>query len=285
MRAIAPTYYKLVFSLFALLLLSACGSEMTSIDAPETTVVGETFPVSATHQFSTSPDASSGVAGSPAGTEDPVFSLVFGVLVTPGWSGSPMANYQGTWDGTPVDLDLELLDGIPPTNLLAFLQEPGQDTPAEILQLVEISDCTTVLEALGESEGADDYDLLFYQTIDSLTLGPEPQPGDSGEFFFDLTAGNTGDEGDVVIIHGLTLGQQGVGDPEGDVFGCFWYPDAELSDIEGPFIPSAVFDTIRLFGSETMPVPVMGGVMIALLSLLLAVVGIVMGRRKSEQAG
>lgn len=282
MSTVSSTSLKVIFALSVLLLLSACGSELTGINAPEAIETGQPFPVSVTNQFFDD-DGIFGPADSPSG------ALVFGVLIPDGWTANPLANYQGTWDGVPVDLDLVLQSGIPDTNLVELLIDDG--APDELIEYASVSDCSTVLEEVAdEIEG---FQFLFFQTTDVLFEGPSPQEGDTGEFFFQLTPGNPGEEDAIAVIHGLLIGGSisndvegfGVadGDPLTDILGCSWYPDVEDSEIEGEFIPDSQDSEFILFGSASAEsVPVVGGALIAFLALLLAVAGILVGRRKSD---
>jgi hypothetical protein len=274
MRLTSSTFLKTLFVLSALLLLSACGSELTGIDAPEAVDAGQTFEVSVTHQFFED-DGSFNPADSPYG------ALVFGVIVPAGLTASPVANYQGTWDGVPQDLDLELQTGIPDTNFVEYLE--SDNAPAELIEYMRVSDCSTVLEELdADFEGAQ---VLFFQTTADLFQGPSPQIGDGGEFFFQLTADINGEGGEVAVIHGLLIGGpiSSEVEPDQDVLGCSWYVDEIASEDEGRFIPDVEFASFIQFTSESLPVPVMGGAMIAILALLLAMVGVLVGRRKLEK--
>ena len=271
MRSVSSTSLKTLFALLALVFLSACGSELTGIDAPAAVEPDQTFEVSVTQQFLE--DDGFNPAESPAG------ALVFGVFVSPGLTASPVANYQGTWDGVPQDLELVLQPGIPDTNFVEYLVT--EEAPLELIEYMSIGDCSSVLEEGGdEIEGLQ---FLFFQTTADLFEGPIPQMGDMGEFTFQLTAGVNGGEGSVVVIHGLLIG--GPIEPEGDILGCSWYPDEDAIGPGETFIPDAEFTDFIQFASDSTPVPVMGGVMIAILALLLAMVGIMVGRRRPDPRG
>ena len=285
MRPVSSASLKAIFAVSALLLLSACGSELTGINAPAAVEAGQPFQVSVTQQFL---DYEDGFGP----TDSPDGALVLGVFIPPGWSANPLANYQGTWDGVPVDLDLALQGGIPDTNFVEFLIE--DNAPPEIIEYMSISDCSTVLEEFAdEVEG---FQFLFFQTTADLYEGPNPQDGDTGAFTFQLTPSNPGEQDEIAAIHGLLIGgpisngAEDFGVVEGveatDVLGCSWYPDVEESETENSFIPDAESADFILFGSGTAEsVPVLGGAMIAILALLLAVAGIMVGRRKSDHTG
>lgn len=285
MSTVSSTSLKAIFALSASLLLSACGSELTAINAPEAVEAGQPFQVSVTNQFFDD-EGIFGPADSPDG------ALVFGVFVPLGWTANPLANYQGTWDGTPVDLDLVLQSGIPDTNFVEFLID--DNAPPELIEYLSISDCSTVLEELAdEVEG---FQFLFFQTTADLYEGPSPQDGDTGEFTFQLTPGNPSEEDFMAVIHGLLIGgpieniAEGFGDANGvsvtDVLACSWYPDIDESNTQGIFIPDNEDTQFIVFGAATAEsVPVLGGALIAILALLLAGAGILVGRRKSDHTG
>ncbi len=270
MRSVSSTSLKTLFALSALILLSACGSELTGIDAPESVEPGQTFDVSVTHRFL---EDDLNPADSPDG------AFVFGVIVTPGLTVGSVANYQGTWDGVPVDLDLELQSGIPDTNLVEYLE--SDEAPEEVIEYASISDCSTVLDEL--SEELEGNPVQFFQTTTDLSEGPSPVSGDTGEFTVQLTAGQSGGDGAVVVIHGLLIG--GPIEPEGDVLGCSWFPDGDLVEPGEPFIPDNEIAEFIQFASDSTarPVPALGGAMIAILALLLAIAGILVGRRRPGQ--
>lgn len=285
MRPVSAASLKVIFALAALLLLSACGSELTGIDAPEAVESGQPFQVSVTHQFFDD-DGIYSPSDSPDG------ALVLGVFVPPGWTANPLANYQGTWDGTPLNLDLVLQGGIPDTNFVEYLI--ANEGPAELIEYLSISDCSTVLEAFAaEVEG---FQFLFFQTTADLSNGPGPLNGDTGEFTFQLTPGNPGEQDVMAVVHGLLIGgpiasgaqEFGVADGEivTDVLACSWYPDVEESNSQGTFIPDNQNTGFIVFGEATATsVPVLGGAMVAILALLLAVAGIRVGRRKLDHTG
>ena len=286
MRSVSSTSFKAILAVLALLLLSACGSELTGINAPESVEAGQPFQVSVTQQFLDDDDGIFGPTDSPSG------ALVLGVFVPPGWSANPLANYQGTWDGVPVDLDMVLQGGIPDTNFVEFLI--ADEAPLEIIEYMSISDCSTVLEE--NADEVEGFQFLFFQTTADLYEGPTPQDGDTGEFFFQLTPGDPGEQDSIAAIHGLliggpiSIGAEDFGVVDGvevtDVLACSWYPNVEESEIEGSFIPDAESRDFILFGSvPAASVPVLSGAMIAILALLLAVAGILVGRRKSDHTG
>jgi hypothetical protein len=285
MRSVSSTSLKAIFAISALLLLSACGSELTGIDAPGAVEAGQPFEVSVGQQFFDD-DGAFGPADSPDG------ALVLGVLIPPGWSANPVANYQGTWDGTPVDLDMQLQGGIPDTNFVEFLID--DNAPPDLIEYMSISDCSTVLEE--NAEAIEGFQFLFFQTTDELDEGPRPQSGDTGEFSFQLTPGNPGEQDEIAVIHGLLIGgpignearsfDVADGDIVTDVLACSWYPDVEQSELENAFIPDAESVEFLLFGTGTSEsIPVLGGAMIAILALLLAVAGVLVGRRRSDHTG
>ncbi len=285
MSTVSSASFKVILALSALLLLSACGSELTSIDAPESVEAGQQFQVSVSNQFFDD-DGIYSPADSPEG------ALVYGVLIPAGWSANPLANYQGTWDGAPVDLELALQSGIPETNFVEYLVD--NEGPVELIEYLSLSDCSTVLEdAADEIAG---FQFLFFQTTGDLSGGPDPQDGDTGVFTFQLTPGNPGAEDAIAVVHGLLIGGPiadgaedfGVANGEivTDVLACSWYPDVAESQSQGEFIPDAETAGLVVFGSASATsVPVLGGAMIAVLALLLAGAGILVGRRKSEHTG
>lgn len=280
MRSVSSTSLKLLFVLSALLLLSGCNSELTGIDAPLAVEADQTFEVSVSQQF-----LADGGGDSP--TDDLVEytdgAFVLGVVIPSHMSAEHFANYQGTWDGVPMDFDLVLQAGIPETNLADYLENSDDPPAPETIDYLRISDCATVIEELDDEIGDDQ--LLFFQSTVDLEAGPGPQPGDGGEFSFQLTVDGTESGGSVAVIHGWLLGASispGEDLPLVDVLGCGWYPDPEASDPEDGFIPDAEFAEFRAFPSDSKPVPVLSGAMIAILALLLAMAGILVGRRKSQ---
>ncbi len=285
MSTVSSASFKVILALSALLLLSACGSELTNIDAPESVEAGQPFQVSVTNQFFDD-DGIYSPADSPEG------ALVYGIFIPTGWSADPIANYQGTWDGTPVDLELALQSGIPDTNLLQYVID--NEGPAELIEYLSLSDCSTVLDEFADEVAG--FQFLFFQTTDDLFEGPDPQDGDTGVFTFQLTPGNPGAQDVTAVIHGLLIGGPiadgaedfGVanGDEVTDVLACSWYPDVEESQSQGVFTPDAQSADFIVFGSATATsVPVLGGALIAVLALLLAGAGILVGRRKSDHTG
>jgi len=285
MRPVYVAPLKAIFALTALLLLSACGSELTGINAPEAVEGGQPFQVSVTHQFFDD-DGIYSPSDSPDG------ALVLGVFVPPGWSANPLANYQGTWDGTPLNLDLVLQGGIPDTNFVEYLI--NNEGPAELIEYLSISDCATVLEAFADDVAG--FQFLFFQTTADLSAGPSPLNGDTGEFTVQLTPSNPGEQDTIAFIHGLLIGgdiaagASDFGVSEGEVvesvLACSWYPDVAESNSQGSFVPDAESADLIVFGSATATsVPVLGGALVAILALLLAAAGILVGRRKSDQTG
>jgi hypothetical protein len=268
MSTVSSTSLKVIFALAILLLLSACGSELTGINAPEAVEAGQPFQVSVGQQFF----EDEGIY-SPA--DSPDGALVFGVFIPPGWSANPVANYQGTWDGTPVNLDMVLQSGIPDTNFVEFLIDDG--APEELIEYLSISDCSTVLEAFAdEVEG---FQFLFFQTTADLFDGPDPQDGDTGQFSFQLTPAEPGEQDTIAVIHGLLIGGPISNDAQGfdvadgeittDVLACSWYPDVDESNQAGEFIPDAEDVSFISFPSATAEsVPVLGGALIAILPWL-----------------
>lgn len=276
MRSVSSASLKAIFAVSALLLLSACGSELTGINAPAAVEAGQPFQVSVTQQFLDEEDSF-------GPTDSPYGALVLGVFVPPGWSANPLANYQGTWDGVPMDLDMVLQSGIPDTNFVEYLI--AEEADDQLIEYMSISDCSTVLEEFAdEVEG---FQFLFFQTTADLYEGPDPQDGDTGTFSFQLTPGNPGVQDEIAAIHGLLIGAEvSDGMETMDVLGCSWYPDVEESESQSTFIPDAESAPFILFGTgATESIPVLGGAMIALLALLLAVAGILVGRRKSDHTG
>jgi hypothetical protein len=100
----------------------------------------------------------------------------------------------------------------------------------------------------------------------------------------------------MAVIHGLLIGgpieniAEGFGDANGvsvtDVLACSWYPDIDESNTQGIFIPDNEDTQFIVFGAATAEsVPVLGGALIAILALLLAGAGILVGRRKSDHTG
>lgn len=287
MSTVSSASLKVIFALSVLLLLSACGSELTGINAPAAVEAGQTFQVSVSQQFLDDEDGF-------GPTDSPEGALVLGVFIPPGWSANPLASYQGTWDGVDVDLDMVLQSGIPDTNFVEFLIE--EDAPEELIEYLSISDCSTVLEAFADD--VEGFQFLFYQTTAALFEGPDPLAGDTGEFFFELTPSNPGEQDVIAAIHGLLIGgpiENGAEDfgiangdlPVTDVLACSWYPDVDESQNQGEFIPDAedAGFTVLGIGTATASVPVLGGAMIAVLALLLAVAGILVGRRNSNHTG
>jgi hypothetical protein len=280
MNSDISTSLKVLFAVLALLLLSACGSNLTGINAPDAVEKDQEFEVSVTHQF-LGDDGIFGPASSPDG------ALVFGVFIPSAWSANPLAHYQGTWNTEEQNLDMVLQIAIPVTNFVEFLEDLEEDDASdEIITAMSLSDCSTVLDDLGDEAAG--FQFLFFQSTDDLYDGPSPLTGDTGEFFFELTASGNEGENEVVVIHGLLMGGPGSDEPDSpfeNILGCSWYPDVDASEDEEIFVPDVEIAVFKLFNSESMPVPVMGGAMIAILALLMAFAGILVGRRKSKQLG
>lgn len=274
MKSFSTIFTKLAFALSIPFLLNACSSELTGIDAPPSVENGTPFEASATHQFLDFDQSAFPV-------ETPEGAMVFGVFFPEGWSVNPAATYEGSWNGVPQNLPLQLQAMLPDTNFYEVLAASEPPPDEDVLEAALLSDCAETLANLGPEDT--ELQFAFFQSTNLIWEDVNPQPGDGGEFTFELTPAGVDSDSQITVIHGLLYaGSFSVDEgPEQDVLGCSFFPDTELSNEAGILIPdSVVANFIQL---DTASVPVMGGGMVALLSVLLAIMGVLIGRRRTKQ--
>lgn len=254
--------FCLILSMSGLLVLTGCGSSLVDINLPAAVGPSETIDVSVTHVFDDDRGAFLG-EGDDAG-------LIFSIIIPSGWTAAETGTYEGDWgDEPPFIQGAVLLSSAPTSDMIDLLEavEPPLD-PEEIAVLSAL-DCelTPPVPPAGSK-------LVWYQ-IGPPTPDANIQPGDGGTLNVQLTSGLDQEPATITFQHAIYA----VNPENPDEAICAFYADTEAST-EDDVIQDSIFGMINQFGeSATVPVPALGGGMLALLAALLVFVGARIGRK------
>jgi hypothetical protein len=282
---------KALLVLLAAALLSGCGSQLTSIDAPANVLPGETFTVTVTH--TTNEDGPFPIFVEPDITDG---ALVFAVALPVGWTVNSPAQYTATWDGSPISLDVLVQPGPPETDwvdILLAAQDLDPPPTQEELDFINTLDCKNLLDRTDVLPPG--FKWVFLRSNPPGLPDIIAVDGDTGTLEFEVTAGGPGGDYNLLVIHGLygtlpaDLGEEQEGELEEDVEICAWISEDTMQEPgdDLPFIiPSNVNVEITQTGSSagnpSVPVPVGSAPVLALLILLLGAVGVSIGRRQGH---
>lgn len=246
--------------LLSLIVLTGCDSVLVDIDSPGAVASGESFEVSVTHAYND--EDSSFITGG-----GDFNGLVFGVILPAGWTPSPSGTYDGDWDGSEFSVDATLLPSAPRSDMIELLEAASADPTA--IAIASALDCeNSPPEAPAGSQVA-------WYAVGPPTPELAHNPGDSGTLTLQIIP--TGDDGSYEITFQHALFAINPGNPDEQV--CVFYADPNNSTEPVANSISAIIE--QLVGAEdSAPIPVLGGGLLALLAALLALTGVMLGRRK-----
>ncbi|MEM1412309.1 MAG: hypothetical protein AAGH19_08110 [Pseudomonadota bacterium] len=259
--------------LIAALVLTGCGSELTSIEAPDAVSPNESFEVEIDHEWLEQFSPRQAV---------PNATLMLIVAAPDEWTPSPQAQYVGTVDGGEVDVqyDMVLLSAPPMTNYNEYV-EAGGETLGD--PFPELLDCNVQLEP----DDTPGFTYHFYQATE-LFFDDTVRVGDSGTFTFIMQSGPNAGTYELGAVHALY--GEWTGDIEQqptDVTQCTLLTD----EPQGTSV-SSISTTINQFESAApppaptpggptfvRPVPVDGALALLVLASLMLLAGFYLGRK------
>jgi hypothetical protein len=267
----APRLIALALSLLGMLALSGC-TKWTDVSAPAAVGASETFVITATETF---PDQLS------LSSEGGNFGLVYSVVMPSDWTEPATGTYAGNWGGTDFSVAATRVGAPPVSDLPGFIdiiQDPNEPLGEEELAVATALDCH-----LSPPEPPSGSKLVWYQVLPAPPL--DIAVNDMGTLSLEIISGPAGTPGTITFQHAMYIDFSGIDDeeiPEDIPAICFWAPDEDavsLEDLEN--IVDRI--SVQIAGVGGVPIPILGGGMLALLAALMVLIGIRAGRRRESR--
>ncbi len=255
---------KLCF-FFNLAILGGCGVSFTDLSVPDTIVIDTPFEIEVTQTFD-----GSGIT-SFLGLDES--SFVFAAIIPQEWSALPGGAYEGVFNGVPFTRNANIIPGPPDSNFLDLVEsgDISGDFPPELIGAF----CDETPPEIPPGQ-----QLVWYQTDQMLPLDTI-LPTDTAVLTVSFVSDSGADTQELAFQHAIYI--EGIVDIDTpvDLETCFWVIDPTNSS--PTFVPDMISDIIADVSDGATPIPILGGAMLILLSVMLAGIGLVKGRKWQQR--